>query len=356
MIVTRTPFRITLGGGGTDLPAFYEKHGGYIVALGIDKYMYVALNVPYADRKVRLHYTQSETVDHVGELKHELAREALLRHDIFDGVEIASLADLPAGTGLGSSSAYLVGLLNAIRAYRARPATFEDLAAEACAIELETLAKPIGKQDQYMAAAAGLTELHIDRSGKVVVERIGLPGYAVTELISKTHLYYTNVQRTTTQILGEQSAALKRGPGDVESALSEILDIGYRIGDAMKIQDFDRFGHLMHEHWLAKKRLSGKVTLPAVEALYDHVRSEFGVLGGKVAGAGGGGFLMLYCPNDGARLTDFMTSQGMERLTYGAEFEGSKVVINMMASRAIDFHSSARPSQPPDAPSREVFA
>jgi D-glycero-alpha-D-manno-heptose-7-phosphate kinase len=356
VIVTRTPFRITLGGGGTDLPAFYEKHGGYIVALGIDKYMYVALNVPYADRKIRLHYTQSETVDHVSDLKHELAREALRRHEILDGVEIASLADLPAGTGLGSSSAYLVGLLNAIRAYRARPATFEELAAEACTIELETLAKPIGKQDQYMAAAAGLTELHIDRSGKVVVERIGLPGYAVTELISKTHLYYTNVQRTTTQILGEQSAALKRGPGEVETALCEILDIGYRIGDAMKSQDFDRFGHLMHEHWLAKKRLSGKVTIPSVEALYDHVRSEFGVLGGKVAGAGGGGFLMLYCPTDGARLTEFMTSQGMERLTYGAEFEGSKVVINMMASRAIDFHSSARPSQPPDAPSREVFA
>lgn len=355
MIVTRTPFRITLGGGGTDLPAFYEKHGGYIVALGIDKYMYVALNVPYADRKVRLHYTRSETVDHVGQLEHELAREALRRHEIYDGVEIASLADLPAGTGLGSSSAYLVGLLNAIRAYRGCPVSFEELAAEACSIELETLAKPIGKQDQYMAAASGLTELRIAPTGEVTVERIGLPGYAVSDLISKTHLYYTNVQRTTTQILGEQSDALRRGPGAVEDALVEILEIGKSIGTAMRAHDFDEFGRLMHAHWLAKKRLSGKVTIPQVEELYDRVRDEFGVLGGKVAGAGGGGFLMLYCPQDGAALTEFMAGHGMERLTYGGEFEGSKVVINLMASRSMNFHSSA----PPDiaaAPVREVFA
>jgi D-glycero-alpha-D-manno-heptose-7-phosphate kinase len=356
VIVTRTPFRITLGGGGTDLPAFYQKHGGYIVALGIDKYMYVALNVPYADRKVRLHYTRSETVDHVSQLEHELAREALLKHGLHDGVEIASLADLPAGTGLGSSSAYLVGLLNAIRAYRARPATFEELAAEACTIELETLAKPIGKQDQYMAAASGLTELRIAPSGEVTVERIGLPGYAVTDLISKTHLYYTNVQRTTTQILGEQTNSLERGTGGVEDALVEILEIGRAIGRAMRAMDFDEFGRLMHAHWMAKKRLSGKVTIPAVEALYDVVRREYGVLGGKVAGAGGGGFLMLYCPTDGARLTEFMAAQGMERLTYGAEFEGSKVVINMMASRSIDFHSTV-PAEAPLSPKEpEVFA
>src|SRR6516225_6558974 len=162
MIVTRTPFRITLGGGGTDLPSFYKKHGGYILALGIDKYMYVALNVPYADRKIRLHYTQSETVDHVDDLKHELAREALKAHGIVDGVEIASVADLPAGTGLGSSSCYLVGLIMAIRAYLARPAPPEEVAAEACHIELDILKKPIGKQDQFMAALGGLTEIHID--------------------------------------------------------------------------------------------------------------------------------------------------------------------------------------------------
>lgn len=356
MIVTRTPFRITLGGGGTDLPAFYEQHGGYVVALGIDKYMYVAFNVPYADRKVRLHYTKSETVDHVDQLEHELAREALRRHGLFDGVEISSLADLPAGTGLGSSSAYLVGLLGAIRAYRAKPAAFDEVAAEACEIELRTLSKPIGKQDQYMAAAGGLTELTIARGGAVTVTRIGLPGYAVAELVAKTHLYYTNVQRATTEILGEQTTALRGGTGDVESSLIEILDIGRRIGTALRAQDFDAFGSLMHAHWTAKKRLSGKVTVPAVEALYDHVRAEYGVLGGKVAGAGGGGFVMLYCPGDGARLTEFMASQGMARLAYHAEFEGSKVIANVMSSRSVDYHST--PPAPPGLPQpqRDVFA
>ena len=356
MIVTRTPFRITLGGGGTDLPAFYEKHGGYIAALGIDKYMYVALNVPYADRKVRLHYTKSETVDHIDQLEHELAREALRRHALFDGVEIASLADLPAGTGLGSSSAYLVGLLNAIRAYRAKPAPFDELAADACDIELRTLRKPIGKQDQYMAAAGGLTELDIARSGAVTVTRIPLPGYAVNELVSKTHLYYTNVQRTTTEILGEQTAALREGTGDVEASLLEILDIGKRIGAALRAHDFDAFGTLMHEHWTAKKRLSGKVTVPAVEALYDRVREQYGVLGGKVAGAGGGGFLMLYCAADGARLTEFMASQGMDRLAYHAEFEGSKVIANVMTSRAVDYHSTPAPPRDFTTHPRDVFA
>ena len=339
MIVTRTPFRITLGGGGTDLPSFYEKHGGYILAAGIDKYMYVALNVPYADRKVRLHYTQSETVDDAKDLKHELAREALLAHNIHDGVEIASLADLPAGTGLGSSSCYLVGLLGAIRAYRQRPATFEELADEACRIELDVLKKPIGKQDQYMAAAGGLTELHIAKDGSVRVERITLPEYAVDEFTSNTHLYYTNVQRTTTDILGEQSKAMRAGPSAVEDNLLKIREIGYRIGEAIRSADFDEFGRLTHSHWLAKKELSPSVTVSAAERLYDHVREEFGVLGGKIAGAGGGGFLMLYCPGQNShRLTKFMAEQGLARLSYRAEYDGSRVITNVMSSRAVPMH------------------
>jgi D-glycero-alpha-D-manno-heptose-7-phosphate kinase len=345
MIVTRTPFRITLGGGGTDLPSFYSKHGGYILALGIDKYMYVALNVPFADRKIRLHYTQSETVDHVDDLKHELAREALKNHAIRDAIEIASVADLPAGTGLGSSSCYLVGLLNAIRAYLAQPVSGEVLAEEACVIELERLGKPIGKQDQYMAALGGLTELHIDRDGTVRTERISLPSYAIDEFLANTHLYYTNVQRDTTEILGEQKKKLDAGPSTVEDNLLKIRDIGYRIGEAMRESNFDRFGELMHEHWEAKKQLSGRVTIDKVEQLYDYVRGEYGVLGGKVVGAGGGGFLMLYCSGkDGKRLTRFMESQRMSRLAYGAEFEGSRVVTNLLTSRSVHYHLSHDPS------------
>jgi D-glycero-alpha-D-manno-heptose-7-phosphate kinase len=344
VILTRTPFRITLGGGGTDLSGFYEKHGGYILATGIDKYMYVALNVPYADRKVRLHYSQSEAVERVAQLKHELAREALLMHGIEDGIEISSLADLPAGTGLGSSSCYLVGLLNAIRAYRQTPASFAEVAEDACRIELDILNKPIGKQDQYMAAAGGLTELHIGRDGTVRVERLKLPEYAVDELTANMHLYYTNVQRTTTDILGEQTKALRAGPGAVEDNLKKILDIGHKIGDAIRNLDFDRFGTLTHEHWLAKKELSPNVTVSAAERLYDRVRDEFGVLGGKIVGAGGGGFLMLYCPKEGAKLTKFMEAQGMARLPYRAEYEGSRVIANVISARAVPMHVEEAPA------------
>jgi D-glycero-alpha-D-manno-heptose-7-phosphate kinase len=328
MIATRTPFRVTFGGGGTDLPAFYKKRGGYILATGINKYMYVTLNVPCADRLVRLHYTQSETVSHTRQLKHELAREALLRHGIEDAIEISSLADLPAGTGLGSSSCYLVGLLYAVRTHLSVETSLADLAEEACAIEIDTLRKPIGRQDPYMAAFGGLTELRISRDGSVAVSRVDLTPEMIAELIAKTHLYYTNVQRPAVEILAEESAALERGSGDAESALSEMLAIGLQIGAAIKAGDFDTFGKLLHEHWNRKKRLSAKVGLEGIDDLYEHVRKEYGVLGGKIAGAGGGGFLMLYCAHDGTRLTEYMHSKGMARLEYAAEFEGSRVLIN----------------------------
>lgn len=342
MILTRTPFRVTLGGGGTDLPSFYEKHGGYVLAAAMDKYMYVALNVPVADRLVRLHYTQSETVDDAAKLKHELAREGLLRHGIRDAVEIASLADLPAGTGLGSSSSYLVGLLHAARSYLELPASAHGLAQEACDIELNALKKPIGKQDQYMAAFGGLTELRIARNGEVAVEKLGLPAHAIAEFVTKTHLYYTNIRRDAIDILAGQDRAL-RGNGNagiVEESLIEIKAIGEDIGHAFRAGDFDRFGELMHRHWLVKKRLSGDITVEPMERLYERVRRDFGVTGGKVAGAGGGGFIMLYSPGDGRALTDFMAGQGFERLSWTLDFSGSRVVSNLLVARSQKRHSA----------------
>jgi D-glycero-alpha-D-manno-heptose-7-phosphate kinase len=339
MIVSRTPFRVTLGGGGTDLPSFYEKHGGFILATGIDKYMYVILNVPNADRLVRLHYTKSETVPSVDQLQHDLAREALRAHGISDAIEIASVADLPAGTGLGSSSCYLVGLLSAIRAYLIRPVPLATLAEEACRIELDLLQKPIGKQDQYMAAFGGLTRLDIDRSGAVKVTPLSIPAYSIADFTSKTHLYYTNTQRDATEILAHQSRKMREEDGGaVENSLLRIRDIGYEIAEAIQAGNFDRFGELMHQHWLAKRQLSDKISVPPVERLYEHLREEYGVLGGKVAGAGGGGFLMVYCPQDGKRLTEFMRTQGMSRLHYATEFEGSKIIANVRNAHSEHFH------------------
>lgn len=340
MIATRTPFRVTLGGGGTDLPAFYERHGGYILALGIDKYMYVVMNIPHADRLIRLHYTRSETVASVDELQHELAREALRFHGIEHTIEISSLADLPAGTGLGSSSCYLIGLLNALRAYTLKPTNRQTLAEDACHIELNVLGKPIGKQDQYMAVYGGLTELVITPAGVVTVRPLVLSPNDLMEFVANTHLYYTSVQRSTTDILQEQTTQLRsiKTNNVVESSLLQIRDIGYAIGEAMRARNFDRFGELMHEHWMSKRQLSQKITLNTVEALYDQVRTEHGVLGGKIVGAGGGGFLMLYCPRKHHELTAFMESVGMSRLQYGAEFEGSKVITNTLKSYSGHVH------------------
>src|SRR5712671_5735966 len=174
MIVTRTPFRLTLGGGGTDLPSFYRDHGGFILAAAIDKYMFLNVNTPIVDDKIRVRYTASEIVDHVDDVKHTLAREALRHFGITNGIEIVSIADIPAGTGLGSSSSYLVGLLNALHALLQDQATQQKLAEEACHIELDILKKPIGKQDQYMAAFGGLTELDLAQDGKVKVSRLNL--------------------------------------------------------------------------------------------------------------------------------------------------------------------------------------
>lgn len=350
MIVTRTPFRVTLGGGGTDLPSFYEAHGGFIFAMGIDKYMYLMLNPPTLDRKIRVQYSKSEIVDHADELQHDLAREAFRAHDIAQAMEISSLADLPAGVGLGSSSSYLVGLLTGLREYRRRPAPPQEVAEEACRIELEVLRKPIGKQDQYMAAFGGLTVLDIAKDGTVSVRAARFSPSTIFDFVANTHMYYTGVQRSATDILAEQDGAMRQAhaqPGNqVAESLRRIKDIGYRVLEAIESESFDDFGRLLHEHWEHKRRMSGKITLRAVDDLYDTVRERFGVLGGKIIGAGGGGFLMLYCPSSHKPLTEFMERHGMPRLRYTLEFEGAKVVANLFNSQRIGIdHRAGRPGR-----------
>lgn len=338
MIVTRTPFRITLGGGGTDLSSFYSKHGGFILAMGLDKYMYVLLNRPAVGRKIILHYTKSEVVDRLDDLQHELAREALRASGIRDGIEISSLADIPASTGLGSSSCYLVGLLTALRACRKTHAPLQDLAEEACRIELEVLGKRIGKQDQYLAAFGGMTALDIARDGKVKVRQLPLRSWAVSELIANTHLYYLDRRRDAMEILRDQDRAMREKTPDsskVEENLLNIFDIGRRVLKAVEQEDFDAYGRLLDEHWRSKRRLSDKISYPEVDALYERVKKDYGVLGGKIAGAGGGGFLMLYCPRGHRELTEFMLGQGYGRLPYNIEYEGTKVIADSQSSQEL---------------------
>jgi D-glycero-alpha-D-manno-heptose-7-phosphate kinase len=283
-------------------------------------------------------------VDHVSQVRHELAREALRFHGIHDGMEIASMADLPAGTGLGSSSAYLVGLLQALHQYRRDLVSLQQLAEEACYIELTVLKKPIGKQDQYMAAFGGLTALHIARDGQVQVEHVYLRESALNDLVNHTHIYYTGLNRSAQDVLQDQNVAMRGGTAQravVEKSLMGIKELGYRIFEAIKSENFDDWGCLLHEHWELKRRMSPKISVPGCEEIYAEARSRFGVLGGKIIGAGGGGFLMLYCCKDGRRLEDYMASRGMPRLYYSVEREGSKTVANVSSSRCMALHRTA---------------
>lgn len=343
MIVARTPFRVTLGGGGTDLPSFYEKHGGFILAMGLDKYMYVSLNRPLVEKRIILHYTKSESVEHVGELKHELAREALRLNGIEHSIEISSLADIPASTGLGSSSCYLVCLLMAIHAYKKDYISLQEVAEEACHIELNILKKGIGKQDQYMAAFGGLTVLDIEKNGKVQVRHLDLRPWATAELISNSHIYYLQKKRDAMEVLQDQNQAMQKKSSDqerVEESLLQIKEIGVRILKAIEEEDFDSFGKLMDEHWQNKRKLSEKISYSEVDQLYDHVKKEYKVLGGKIIGAGGGGFLMLYCPEKKKELTRFMETKGYFRLPYSIEFEGTKIVANVKNAQELHSHGS----------------
>lgn len=330
MIITRTPFRLTLGGGGTDLPSFYRKHGGFVLAVGIDKYMFLNVNTPIIDDKIRVRYTQSELVDHVDDVQHTLAREALRFFGIPTGVEVVSIADIPSGTGLGSSSCYLVGLLNALHTLTQKPVSPRELAEEACHIELEVLRKPIGKQDQYMTAFGGLTALIIDRDGTVQVDRLGLSAELVEELENNILLFYTHETRDATSILKTQDTATKRNDSTVVGSLHEIKDIGLEIRDVIEKGHLRRFGELMHVHWQSKKRLSQGITNSQMDDWYELARRN-GAIGGKIAGAGGGGFLMLYCEQDKGRLRDAMRRAGLRELSFRFEFEGSKVVFDIVS-------------------------
>jgi D-glycero-alpha-D-manno-heptose-7-phosphate kinase len=330
MILTRTPFRVTLGGGGTDLPSFYHEHGGFILAVGIDKYMYLNVNTPIVDDKIRVRYTSSEMVDHVDEVKHTLAREALRHFAVKNGIEIVSIADIPAGTGLGSSGSYLVGLLNALHALLQDQATPQKLAEEACHIELDVLNKPIGKQDQYMAAFGGLTALDITPDGRVCVTRLDLDVDLVESLEHNILMFYTNEMRDATTILKKQDEATRTKNPTVVKSLLEIKDIGLEINDAISKGNLRRFGELLDVHWQSKKRLSEGISNPHIDAWYELAKQN-GAIGGKISGAGGGGFLMLYCEENKARLREAMRTAGLRELKFRFDFEGSKVVFDAVS-------------------------
>ncbi len=330
MIVVRTPLRVTLGGGGTDLKSYYQHSGGFIFALALDKYIRVMCQRPLFDSRVTVTGPDNEVVERSADVKHRLIHAALTRHGIEDRFEIASMADIAGGTGLGSSSCFLVGLLNAIHAMKGETLSAQEIAEEACDIEIGLQASGIGKQDQYMASFGGLTTLEIAPDGKIDVARVILAPEIENRFIERTHIYYTGLRRDAAVVLADQNSAMnEEGSGArkrVENSLDFIRDLGYRILESWKSGDFDGWGRMLDEHWRHKKQLSAKISWPHIDEIYDRVRRDFNVLGGKVLGAGGGGFLMLYCAGDGKALEDFMARNMMPRLRYGIDRSGSSII------------------------------
>jgi D-glycero-alpha-D-manno-heptose-7-phosphate kinase len=328
MIITRTPFRVTLGGGGTDLPSYYSRYGGFVFAAAISRYMFINVNRPVVDDLVRVKYTRSEIVSHRDAVQHEIAREALRLVGIECGVEIVSMADVPAGTGLGSSSCYAVGLLNALHAMRRQPVTYHELAEEACRLELDILKKPIGKQDQYMASFGGLTVLEIEPDGRVHVSKPRVSESALDDLQHNMLLFYTGVERSSQDILREQSRGVAEKNKQTVESMHAIKEMGYRIREMIERGDLTGFGLALDAHWQLKKRLSSKISSPRFDELYELARRN-GALGGKISGAGGGGFLLLYTERRHAQLREAMRQAGLREMRYHFDFEGTQVVANL---------------------------
>jgi D-glycero-alpha-D-manno-heptose-7-phosphate kinase len=330
MILIRTPFRLPLGGGGTDLPAYYGKFGGKLITAAVNKYMFININEPAIVNQIIVKYTRTESVapDRIEDIQHELVREALKWLDFRRPLEISSMADLSAGTGMGSSSSYTVGLWKGLNMLLRRDLGTQQLAEDACRIEIELAGKPIGKQDQYAAAYGGILSMDIDRDGTVHPHPLALEHEIVAALEHRLLMFYTGIQRNANEILAEQSHKVAVSADDAIRGMHEIKAIGAEVGEALLAGDIDAFGRLLHRHWTVKKTISSKMTDPAIDAWYD-LGMRSGALGGKLMGAGGGGFL-LFCAAEGRRreLREAMTAAGLRFMDFRFDWEGSKVLVN----------------------------
>ena len=327
MIVSRTPFRITLGGGGTDLPSYYKEHGGFIFSFCLSKYMYICINRPSADDLIRLKYSISESVESVEDLQHDIAKACLQRVNINSRIEIASLSDIPAGSGLGSSSTYTVGLLNALHSLNGEYKSLEFLADEACKIEMDILKKPMGKQDQYLAALGGFVMLEIDKDGTVKSEKIQLDKSIMNELNRNLLIFYTGQQRKNDKILKEQDDSTKNNQEEVLNSLHYIKESGYKILDIVKSGNLDELGGMFRDHWEMKKKLSSGVTNDKIDSIYN-IALNNGATGGKITGAGGGGFFTFYCSQDHQKLRNAMKAEGLKEIDYSFDLDGSRIISN----------------------------
>jgi len=322
MVIVQTPLRVSFFGGGTDFPSFFTSQGGCVLSTTIDKFIFVTIKRRF-DQKLRVGWTQTEMVDNVSEISHELIRESLLKADIRQSVEITTMGDIPSqGSGLGSSSTVTVGALHAMYSLRGELVSAQQLAEEACEIELDILGKPIGIQDQYIAAFGGLRFMEFTPEGEVLCQKLPIHSDAIRDLNEKLILFFTGTTRSSATILTEQKSNIKNR----EEILCGMKRIAYQAKDELLNGNVDAIGELLHESWQLKKQLASQISNGKIDDMYQAARAA-GAVGGKITGAGGGGFLLLYCPYEKQKAIR-AALRGLQELPFRLEPDGSKVIFN----------------------------
>lgn len=323
MIITRTPYRVSFLGGGSDIAGFYEKTSGMVISTSIQQYMYISVHPSFNPRETRVKYSKIESVENIEDLEHPIVKAVLKKLGV-EGVEISSIGDIPAQTGLGSSSSFAVGLLQAIHAYKGEVVTKEELAKEACEIEIEILREPIGKQDQYAAAFGGLKQFTFNSNGSVTVDPVLVPDAKRKELEESLLLFYTGVTRSASKVLEEQSKNIASNQ-DKAQALQRMVGMVPDLRAELESGNIDSLGRYLHEGWEIKRSLASSISSSDIDAIYKKAR-DLGAIGGKILGAGGGGFFLLYCPK--AKQENLIKNLDLKYLPVKFDEEGAQIVYS----------------------------
>lgn len=326
MIIARSPLRISLGGGGTDLPSYYKKHGGFLIAAAIDKYVYATVLRPFSPG-VYLKYSKIEHVDHINDVQHPIIREVLKEMKLdTPQIEITTLTDIPAGTGLGSSGSFTTALIKGLFTHYRREIHPKELAELACKIELENLKEPIGKQDQYIAAFGGITSFTFDKDGEVFSENLKISTDTLHNLEDNLLLFFTGISRSASSILLDQDKRSINNDSEITKNLHYIKELGLQSRDALIAGELENFGQLMNEHWEHKRIRSSGMTNDFIDDIYNKALQN-GAVGGKLVGAGGGGFLMFYA-SDRSKLRAAMNKCNLEEVRFSFDYEGTKIILS----------------------------
>lgn len=322
MIISRTPFRISFIGGGSDLPSFYTKERGAVISVTINKYMYISIHPFFNRKQINLKYSKTELCSNVNQINHPIFRETLKYLKFNGGIEIVSTADIPSGTGLGSSSSFTVGLLHSLYSFKGKFISKSRLASEACMIEIKKLGKPIGKQDQYAAVFGGLNVIVFNTDGSVNVKPISLKMSTIKKLKKNLILFYTKVNRDANAILKDQNENIKLI--DKFNVQKKMVDLVWEAQESLYNNDLNNFGKILHRGWELKKMLSGKISNTVIDKYYDKAM-EHGAIGGKLLGAGGGGFLLFYCES-GKQETLRKALFDLHELKFAFDCQGSEII------------------------------